>query len=244
MAANTLLITAGDVIEVQLTSETVVIEGADRRHVEPGHITNRMRLFLREADGSEKKYDFEDTELGVRETQRVAIVRGRLKRVPEPVNLVLFNLSSGEHDTFEPGLAAYLGHKPFFGPLWKAATLSFGVAVVFWFVSNFITRQGNGGVMSISLALMFGFLTYPVFWWLSRTWDRLTERMRYRSARKRFIKEMSGRVKAYAPVAAAPAAPTAAVPTVEAPAPAAAAPPPSPEAAPPSPDAPPEPAAG
>jgi membrane-bound metal-dependent hydrolase YbcI (DUF457 family) len=125
-------------------------------------------------------------------------VRGKLKRWPEPRNLILFNLSSGESDTFEQGLAAYLGHRPFFGPLWKAAVLSFGVMLIFWFVSNFIERNGDGGLMSISLAVMFGFLTYPVFWWLCRTWDRITEKMRYKSARKKFIAEMSGRVQAYA----------------------------------------------
>ena len=207
--AETLLITAGDVIEVQLTSETVVIEGAGgRRDAEPGHITNRMRLFVRQTDGAEKKYDFEDTELGVREEQRVAIVRGKLKRWSEPRNLILFNLSSNEKDTFEQGLAAYLGRKPFFGPLWKAATISFGVAVVFWFVSNFIERGGNGGLMSIMLALMFAFLSYPLFWWICRTWDRLTEKARYKAARKKFIAEMSGRVQAYAsaPRPEAPAA--------------------------------------
>jgi translation initiation factor IF-1 len=217
MAANTLLISAGDVIEVQLTSETVVIEGADRRHVEPGHITNRMRLFVRETDGSERKYDFEDTELGVRETQRVAIVRGALKRAPEPMNLLLFNLSSGEKDAFESGLAVYLGRKPFFGPLWKAAVLALGVALIFWFVSNFIERNGQGGLMSVMLAVMFAFLTYPVFWWLARTWDRITERWRYRAARKRFIAEMTGRVQSYAPgaePAEAPPAPPASSPAV------------------------------
>jgi hypothetical protein len=202
--ADKLLINGGDVIEVQLTSETVVIEGADRRHVEPGHITNRMRLFLRETDGKERKYDFEDTELGVRETQRVMVVRGQGKGA-SPYNIVLFNASSGERGEFESGLAAYLGRKPFFGPLWKAAVLALGVAFVFWFVSNFITRNGYGGVLSISLSLMFGFLTYPVFWWICRTWDRITERMRYRAARKRFLKDMEGRVSAYAPQANAPA---------------------------------------
>jgi len=222
MAANTLMISAGDVIEVQLTSETVIIEGADRRHVEPGHITNRLRLFVRETDGSEKKYDFEDTELGVRETQRVAIIRGQRKRDPAPMNLILFNLSSGEKDTFEGGLAAYLGHKPFFGPLWKAAVLALGVAFIFWFVSNFITRHGEGGLMSVMLAIMFAFLTYPVFWWITRTWDRLTEKWRYKSARKRFINEMTGRVRVYAPgaqtlAAASPPAPPAATPAPEAP---------------------------
>jgi len=211
------LISAGDVIEVQLTSETVVIEGAGgRRNAEPGHITNRMRLFIRETDGAEKKYDFEDTELGVRETQRVAIVRGKLKKQSEPLNLILFNLSSGESDTFEAGLSAYLSFKPFFGPLWKAATLSFGVAVIFWFVSNFITRDGNGGMMSMWLALMFGFLTYPVFWWICRTWDRITERMRYKAVRKRFIRDMSARVQAYAPVRPSAETPAPSAPVAEA----------------------------
>jgi hypothetical protein len=204
MAENTLIVTAGDVIEVQLTSETVVIEGAGVRHVEPGHITNRMRLFVREGEGQERKYDFDDTELGVRETQRVAIVRGKLKRVKEPVNLILFNLSSGEQDTFENGLAAYLGRTPFFIAPWKAAGFALLVALVFWLCSNFLVRGGAGGVASIMFAVMFGFLTYPVFWWLCGIWDRVSERMRYRRARKRFIAEMTGRVRAYAPRAPQP----------------------------------------
>lgn len=209
MAADTLVISAGDVIEVQLTSETVVIEGADRRHVEPGHITNRMRLFLRETDGKERKYDFEDTELGVRETQRVVVVRGQSKGKDArgPYNIVLFNVSSGERGEFESGLRAHLDHKPFFGPLWKAAVLSLGVAVVFWAVSNFETRHGEGGTGSIWLALMFAFLTYPVFWWLARTWDRITQRMRYRAAKKRFLIEMQARANTYASQASAAANP-------------------------------------
>lgn len=204
--ADTLLISAGDVIEVQLTSETVVIDNPQgRRQVEQGHITNRMRLFVRLIDGKEQKFDFEDTELGVRETQRVAIVRGKLKKWPEPANLILFNLSSGEKDCFETGLFPYLSRKPFFGPLWKAAVFSLGVVLVFWFVSNFITRQGEGGMMSLWLAIMFGFLTYPVFWWVCGVWDRLTERARYKNARKRFIAEMEARVRSYAPQEQAPA---------------------------------------
>lgn len=198
--ADKLIVTAGDVIDVQLTSETVVIEGADRRHVEPGHITNRMRLFVKLTDGKEQKYDFEDSDLGVRETQRVVVVRGQGKGKLDrgPYNIVLFNVSSGERGEFESGLRTYLGRKPFFGPLWKAGVLSLGVALVFWFVSNFITRDGNGGMGSIWLAVMFAFLTYPVFWWLAKVWDRITERMRYRAARKRFLNEMQARANAYA----------------------------------------------
>ncbi|MFZ2029626.1 MAG: hypothetical protein WAU68_04900 [Vitreimonas sp.] len=210
--AETFMIHAGDVIEVQLTSETVVIESPDgRRQADDGaRITNRMRLFVRHPDGKEEKYDFDDTELGVREAQTVAIVRGKLRRTKEPVNLILFNLSSGEHDPFERGLSAYLGHKPFFGPLAKAFVLSLGVAVIFFLVSDYIVRQGQGGLMSVFLALMFAFLTYPVFWGICGLWDRMTERMRYRRIRKQFIDEMAGRVRAHAPkpqMASAPAGP-------------------------------------
>lgn len=199
--ADKLLVRAGDVIDVQLTSETVVIEGADRRHVEPGHITNRMRLFVKLTDGAEQKFDFEDTELGVRETQRVVIVRGQGKGKLDhgPYNIVLFNVSSGERGEFEGGLRTFLGHKPFFGPLWKAAVISLAVAVVFWLISNFETHHGEGGTGSMWLAVMFAFLTYPVWWWLCRTWDRITERMRYRAAKKKFLAEMSARAATYAP---------------------------------------------
>lgn len=203
--ADTLLVTAGDVIEVQLTSETVMIETGGRRQEEPGHITNRMRLFVREIDGKEQKYDFDDTELGVRETQRVAIVRGKPRRALSPVNLILYNLSSGEKDTFEPGLRAFLGHKPFFGPLPKAAAFSFGAGAALWLVARFLYDQGV--VTSTFFALTAAFLLYPVFWWLCGLWDKATERARYRSARKRFIADMDGRVRAYAPQPAAQMAP-------------------------------------
>ncbi len=203
MSAQTLEITGGDVIEVQLTSETVVIDTHDGRRLraEPGHITNRMRLFVRLTDGKEKKYDFEETELGVRETQRVAIVRGRLKRDPDWMNLVLYNLSSDERDTFEGNLRRYLGRKPFFGPLWKAAGLALVVALIFYLISHFAYHRGHVGAGF--LGAMFGFLTYPVFWWLSRTWDRVTEKMRYKAAYTRFLADADQRAKAFATTPAA-----------------------------------------
>lgn len=71
--------------------------------------------------------------------------------------------------------------------------------------------------MSIMLGVMFAFLTYPVFWWLTRTWDRITERWRYRAARTRFIAEMTARVRSYAPeTSAAPRAEAPATPAASA----------------------------
>jgi hypothetical protein len=211
MAQHSLIVTGGDVIEVQLTSETVVIDG--ERHVAGGHITNRMRLFVRDDEGKESKYDFEDTELGVRETQRVAVVRGRLKGVKEPVNLILFNLSSGEHDTCEDALEVYLHRRPFFTAPWKAAGCALFVALMFWIYNNVFTDNASGGLTSVVFALMIGFLTYPVFWWLCALWDRVRESTRYARARKAFIADMAGRARAYGSRAPATApAPTASAP--------------------------------
>lgn len=197
---GTVLLTGGDVIEVQLTSETVLIDTPDGRRpvAEPGHITNRMRLFVREDGGKEHNYDFEETELAVRETQRVAITRAKFKNRKEPLNLILFNLSSGEKDCFESGLFAHLSYRPFFGAKWKAFFFSLFIAFIFFCVSFYIVRRGQGAVTSTSLAVMFAFLLYPVMWWICATWDRVTERIRYKKARKEFIAEMEGRARVYA----------------------------------------------
>lgn len=203
---GTVLISAGDVIEVQLTSETVVMQTPEGRRTEtttPGHITNRMRIFLRETDGREAKYDFDDTELGVRETQRVAVVRAQLKKRPEPTNLILFNLSSGEKDVFEHGLRAHLAYRPFFGPLWKAFFFALLIAVIFWAVSYFLVRGEQSPIMSGFWAGFFAFLLFPLLWWLCGIWDRTTERFRYAKARKNFIADMEGRVQAHMPNTAA-----------------------------------------
>jgi hypothetical protein len=203
MSDWTLMIAAGDVLDVQLTSETVVIDTPMGRRpaAEPGHITNRMRLFVKDLDSKEQVFDFEETELGVRETQRVAIVRAKEKEAPAPINLMLFNLSSGQHDTFEPGIAAYLARKRLFGPGLKATLIALIVGVIFWLVSHY--GYGRNAASASFLAGSFACLLMPALWWLLALWDRITERMRFKAARKRFITETTARVQAHAPRAAA-----------------------------------------
>lgn len=204
MTAATLLINAGEVIDVQLTSETVVIDTPMGRRPtgEPGHITNRMRLFVRE-EGKEEIYDFEETNLGVREGQRVAIVRARMQREPAPINLLLFNLSSNSHEPVEAGLRIYLRRKRFFGPAWKAAALALVTAIVAYLVSTLIYQRTSvsAGFIAAAFACLF-----PAYWWLWGAWDRITDKMRYKAARTRLITEMSARVQAYAAPAAPPLA--------------------------------------
>ncbi len=201
MAEAELEISAGDVLDVQLTSETVVIETPAGRRAsrEQGHITTRMRLFVKETDGREQVYDFEDTELGVRETQRVAIVRARFKREPQPVNLLLFNLSSGQHDAFAPGLDAYLASKPLLGPILKSLALAMIGALSVWLISRHVLHYTD--IASWLLAAGAGIMLYPVLVWIWRFWDEFSDERRRNAARKRFLAEMSARVQAYAPAA-------------------------------------------
>lgn len=192
-------IAAGDVIDVQLTSETVVMQGhGGRRILDAGHITNRMRLFVRDADGKEDSFDFEESELPVRDGQRVAIVQGKFPRVEEPVPLILFNLSTDEREVFETALNAFLGRRPAFGPRWKAFGFSVLLAAIFFLISHLIIRNGRDAITSASFAIMFAFLGFPLLWWLCGLWDSISERIRYAKARKIFIADMEGRVRAYA----------------------------------------------
>jgi hypothetical protein len=155
-----------------------------------------MRLFVREGDGAERVYDFEDTELGVRESQRVAIVRAQMNKVPAPITLMLFNLSSAQHDTFEAGLRLYLMRPPLFGPAWKAFALSVVLALTIFLAARLLYRYNDFGAGFLALAL--GGVSFPALAWLWRAWERIAAQVRYRAQRKRFVSEMAARVQAYA----------------------------------------------
>ena len=129
-----LLISAGEVIEVQLTSETYVMAqgsggGRKRRRkrgeAQPtGRIVNRMRVFVREADGKERTYDFEGARLGVHDGHSVCVVRGRCEGGGKPVNLMLCNLSTEDRDLFEQQIVTFLDRKRRFGPFWHGSVLA------------------------------------------------------------------------------------------------------------------------
>jgi len=206
--ADKLLISSGDVIDVQLTSETLVVEnqaargGGRRRRGKPqplstGRISNRMRVFLREDGGREANFDFEGARVGVREGHRCAVVRGRCKGVREPVNLMLVNLSTDEHDIFENALVAYLSAKPMFGAFWKACgafllMIPFGV-----FYSQIILDHARAMSLLESFwwALFFAFLTFPVFWGLAGVWDNMTARQRFKDARIALLDDVQARLR-------------------------------------------------
>ncbi len=186
-------IAAGDVLEVQLTSETVIFERGDG--TSEHNASNRMRLFVRDLEGKERKFDFEETQLGVRTGQRIAVVQGQTRS--EPVTLMLFNLSAGEDDTFETNLRAFLDVRSWFSPPLQTLAATVIYIALFWLIARFGFGRSEGfaNVYSVVSAALLA----PAFWWAATTWERLSHEWRYNAARKRLISDARGRVRVYAP---------------------------------------------
>lgn len=205
------VIIAGDVIDVQLSSETIVMEGAGQARGKRGkargamapstRTLSRMRVFLRQSDGKESKFDLAGANLGVRDGHRCAVVHGRCPGLKEPAALMLANLSTDERETFEPGVAAYLRRRRLFGPLWKAFFASLVMTAFGVFYSQIIL--GHHDRMSVLESLwwagFFSFLTYPVFWWLAALWEQLNERARFRRGRAQLLADIEAGLRAHRP---------------------------------------------
>ena len=200
-----LLITAGEVIEVQLTSETYVMApGAGggrkarrsrRKDVQPtGKISTRMRVFLREADGKERNYDFEGARVGVHDGHKVCVVRGRLAGVKDPLNLMLCNLSTEDRDLFESQILHFLDRPRMFGPFWRAVGLSFWVWLVVSGLWTLIVTHGRN-FMTVSIyALFFMFLAFPLIWGGVALWDRISEKRRLEDGRAKLIADVDAHI--------------------------------------------------
>jgi hypothetical protein len=205
MTAGRLFVSAGDVVEVQLSADTPPQDPKGRKKKKPKkapprRITvKRMRLFLREGDGKDQKYDFEDARLGVRQGQRVAVARGALRGAPEPVNLMLCNLSTGEHEVFEHALTLFLVDKPTFTPFWQGMVMAGAAWIITTLAMFLIITPGVSFAGAAWYGVFVAFVLFWPLWGLAYSWDRMTERGRFRRAREAFIADIEARAKAYAP---------------------------------------------
>ncbi len=203
-------IAAGEVIEVQLTSETYVIEGrptpkAKKGKLQPlagGRIANRMRVFLREADGKERNYDFADARIGLHDGHQAAVARGKIKGERDPINLMLVNFSTDERDLFERNIAEFLDKPALFGPIWKAVGLAALMLLIGMALSHFVISPDKGWAYAFWWAFFFSFLAFPIFWGITALWTRLTDRARYQRDRAKLIADIEGALKAHRPVMA------------------------------------------
>lgn len=200
-----LMITTGEVLRVQLTSETHMLKSPTPTGAQ-SRVVNKMRIFLRDsADGKEKDFTFVNSSVGVREGHRISVVRAQLRHIKAPLLLMLVNHATGQREESENGFTTAMSPKGYFGPRWRAFGLTTILFFLFWAISHFIVRQGSGGLMSFFMAFMFSFLTFPVFWGGVVMWDRFTVPKRERVEADRLRAEINGRLAALdaAPVAGA-----------------------------------------
>jgi hypothetical protein len=197
-----LMITTGEVLRVQLTSETHMLKSPTPTGAQ-SRVVNKMRIFLRDnADSKEKDFTFVNSSVGVREGHRISVVRAQLRHIKAPLLLMLVNHATGQREESENGFVTAMSPKGYFGPRWRALGLTTILFFLFWGVSHFIVRKGDGGLMSFFMSFMFSFLTYPVFWGGVVLWDRFTVPKRERVEADRLRAEINGRLAA---IDAAPA---------------------------------------
>jgi hypothetical protein len=203
--AERLQITDGEVIEVQLTSETYVMapgEGGQKRRRKPrraaaapaGKILNRMRVFVREPDGKERNYDFEGARVGVHDGHRVCIVRGRCATTKDPLNLMLCNLSTEDRDLYESAILRFLDQPRMFGPFWRAVGLSLWVWLIVSGLWALIVTHGRHFLTVSIYALFFMFLAFPLIWGGVALWDRLSEKRRFEDGRAKLIADVEAHI--------------------------------------------------
>jgi hypothetical protein len=191
-----LMITTGEVLKVQLTSETHMLKAPSTTGAQ-SRIVNKMRVFLRDnGDGKEKDFTFVNSSVGVREGHRVSIVRAQVRHAKSPILLMLVNHSTGQREDSDGGFEKAMSTKGYFGQKWKAFGLSAILFVLFWLVSHFIVRQGQGGLASFFFALMFSFLMFPVFRGGVIVVDKLTVPKKERVEADRLRLEIAGRLAA------------------------------------------------
>jgi len=175
----------GDVVKVQLTSETRVAgrggAKASEKVLVSSKITNRMRVFLLGADGREQDFQFANSTVGVREGHRVAVVRAKPAGPGPWLTVALYNLTTQVREE-QIGAFARAARQQWLGVRWRAAFWALGVFVFYWPLSEILPlaeRQRGPGI-----ALALAILTYPFASAIGWIVDRLVLPARQREAEK------------------------------------------------------------
>lgn len=162
----------------------------------------KMRVFIRGEDGRESDYDFPSAEVGVREGQRVVIVRASDTQT-QPASLVLLNVATGEREEYHDAFAHFTERPPSIGPRWSAALIAAGIGVVFFFYFMLAARMGAFG--GFFWAVFTAFVLYWPIWGLTWTYGKITAPIRAERARNAIRTEIEARMAAHVRVPTAQA---------------------------------------
>ena len=187
-------IVTGDVVNVQLTSETHVAGAGGRRGGQSldvrSRVINRTRIFLKAADGRERDFSFANTTVGVREGHRVSVVLAKGAGMKAAQAVLLHNHTTGQRDEMEAVLQSAVRQKTI-GARWRAMAGSFLLFFSYWGASAVINR----GEANLVIATLLAILAYPVLWGVFGGVDALLLPQRERQLAARLQAEIEGRLK-------------------------------------------------
>jgi hypothetical protein len=152
-----------------------------------------MRVFVREDDGREGDFDFPSDKVGVRDGHRIVIVRASDKAAPEPANILLFNVSTGEREEF--GLGRFTERAPAIGPKWSAALIALGIGTAFFFY--FALALAMGALGAFFWAAFIAFVLYWPLWGVAWIYAKIAAPIRAERARNAIRAEIEGRLAAH-----------------------------------------------
>lgn len=179
-------IVEGEVVKVQLTSETHV---AGRAHVKVGSdvlvsskVVNHMRLFIAIDEKTERDFKFTNTTVGIREGHRVAIVRAKPAGPGPWLNIALYNLTTQQREE-QIGAFAKAARQQWIPARWRAGVWGFGAFVLFWLFSAIAGLKLNGQD-HLKVAIAIGVLVVPIAWLIGAITDRIVIPSNQRAAEK------------------------------------------------------------
>jgi hypothetical protein len=176
-------IVEGEVVKVQLTSETHV---AGRARVQPGsdllvssRVINHMRLFIAIDEKTERDFSFTNTTVGIREGHRVAIVRAKPAGPGPWLNIALYNLTTQQREE-QIGAFAKAARQQWVQARYRAALWGAGVFVLDLLIGPYLHPRDH----SLKVAVAMGVLAVPVAWLIGALTDAIVLPARQRAAEK------------------------------------------------------------
>lgn len=166
-----------------------------RKAQPPARGVNTMRLSLRDvATGRDKEFLIRNSTVGVHTQHRVTIIRAKQNRSKDLKVVAVINQSTGQWED-RPAMIEHVSTpRPYFGPLWKAAFLSAGLSALVFAINDLMLSDGSHFGTSVTLALLWGVLAYPVFWGVMQLWQQMSHRRRARLSRELLRAEIDHQV--------------------------------------------------
>ena len=162
----------------------------------PSRGVNAMRLVLRDvATGKDKEFVIRNCTVGVHDQHRVTIIRAKQNRKKDLRIVAVINQSTGQWEDRPAMIALVSTPNPVFGPLWKAAFASLGLAGLVFAanrLSPIVEGAGPGG--SLWFGFLWGLIAYPLFWAVFRVWNSVTHKRRARLAKELLRAEIDHQV--------------------------------------------------